>query len=204
MQEKKKRKRKKGFLFLTGACQNLAAFNRRGSQCYGVSPRQGWKERVSLAVGLLLFGCVEPGRWLPPLPKMGACRDPLRFAGGSLERQRSAGAHLVFSCSTRKKRDENQHKLHLALCALTWGLVNSLTLQLCFPEHLHWDGRQVTWPLIRSHPLVARADQDERKCQSRSCPMWQTIVWKKWQKKNSTVRDSWILKEVEGSWHEKR
>lgn len=140
MQEEKKRQEKKGFLFLTGARRNPAAFNRRGGHCCGgqVSPGQGWQERASVAVGLLLL---EPGQWLLPLPNVGVWRGPPRFSVGSSVGQGSAGALqrvrsascFIFLCSARKKRGENQHRLHQTWHVLTWGLAKSFTTPLCFP-----------------------------------------------------------------------
>lgn len=47
---RRRRGKKKGFLSLTGACQNPAAFNRRGGRCGGghSAPSQGWEERAQL------------------------------------------------------------------------------------------------------------------------------------------------------------
>lgn len=83
----------------------------------------------------------EPGRWLLPLPKVGVWRGPLRFSVASLGGQGSAGALqrvrsascFIFPCSTRKKRGENQHRLHRTLHVLMWGLANVFTTPLCFP-----------------------------------------------------------------------
>lgn len=46
-----------------------------------------------------------------------------RGSAGALKRLRPATC-LIFSCSTRKNKGENQHGLHLTLRVLAWGLVN--------------------------------------------------------------------------------
>lgn len=106
---RRRRGKKKDFLSLTGACQNPAAFNRRGGHCYGgqVSPQPGLEgERIAGSGIATARRAREPGCWLPALPRVGRMEGLLRFALGILCKARI--------CRSTQK-EEVSHLPHLLL-----------------------------------------------------------------------------------------